>query len=112
MRATFKADSDETANGYSVSEWWLEPRTRLPDQHAHDEDHVFYVIEGTLSLLLGEDWSHAAKGSYVVIPGGTRHAFENRGTDPAGFIAFTVPGGFEGEMPAIAAALASEDLGM
>jgi quercetin dioxygenase-like cupin family protein len=110
MRATFKADCGETANGYSVSEWWLEPRTRLPDQHAHDEDHVFYVIEGTLSLLLDEDWSDAAKGSYVVIPGGTPHAFENRAAVPAGFIAFTVPGGFEEAMPAIASALASENL--
>jgi hypothetical protein len=26
--AIFKADSDESAGRYSVSEWWLEPRTR------------------------------------------------------------------------------------
>ena len=35
IRAVFKADRDETAGRYSVSEWWLEPRTRGPDVHAH-----------------------------------------------------------------------------
>jgi quercetin dioxygenase-like cupin family protein len=112
MRAVFKADCGETANGYSVSEWWLEPRTRLPNQHAHAEDHVFYVIDGVLSVLIGDDWSHAAKGSYVVIPGGTPHAFENQGSVRAGFISLNVPGGFEERMPDIAAALSSEDLGI
>jgi hypothetical protein len=32
------------------------------------EDHVFYVIAGTLSIRLNEDWRDAAKGGYVVIP--------------------------------------------
>lgn len=50
MRAIFKADSDETGGRYSVSEWWLEPRSRGPEVHAHPEDHVFYVIAGTFSL--------------------------------------------------------------
>jgi len=110
MRAIFKADRDETANGCSISEWWLEPRTRLPDQHAHDEDHVFYVIEGTLSVHIGDGWSHVAKGGYVLIPGGMPHAFENRGPVRSGFISFNVPGGFEERMPDIASALSSTDL--
>jgi mannose-6-phosphate isomerase-like protein (cupin superfamily) len=110
MRAVFKADTDETASRYSVSEWWLEPRTRGPGTHAHPDDHVFYVIAGTLSVRLGEDWRDAANRSYVVIPGGTPHTFENRGSVPTGFISFNSPGGFEARMADIAAALSSEDL--
>ncbi len=110
MRAIFKADRDETGHGYSVSEWWLEPRTRLPDQHQHEEDHVFYVIEGTLSVQINDDWFHAAKGTYVLIPGGALHAFENQEAVRSGFIAFNVPGGFEERMPDIASALSSADL--
>ena len=110
MRAVFKADTDETASRYSVSEWWLEPRTRGPGVHAHPDDHVFYVIAGTLSVRLDDDWRDAANGSYVVIPGGTPHTFENRGSVPTGFISFNSPGGFEARMPDIAAALSSEDL--
>src|SRR5260370_14062165 len=75
IRAIFKADSDESAGRYSVSEWWLEPRTRGAGVHAHPEDHVFYVIAGTFSLRVNHDWSHVTKGTYVVIPGGTPHSF-------------------------------------
>ena len=110
MRAVFKADTDETASRYSVSEWWLEPRTRGPGVHAHPDDHVFYVIAGTLSVRLDDDWRDAANGSYVVIPGGTPHTFENRGSVPTGFISFNSPGGFEARMADIAAALSYEDL--
>lgn len=112
MRAVFKADEAETAEAYSVSEWWLEPRTRGPSVHEHPEDHVFYVIAGTLSLCIGETWSEAPQGSYALIPGGTPHSFENRGSVQAGFIAFTSPGGFEASMEHIAPALAAEDLRM
>jgi mannose-6-phosphate isomerase-like protein (cupin superfamily) len=112
IRAIFKADTEETAHRYSVSEWWLEPRTRGPHIHAHPEDHVFYVIAGTLSLFLSNDWVHAAPGTYVVIPGETPHTFENQGSVPAGFISFNSPGGFEARMADIAPALASEDLRM
>jgi mannose-6-phosphate isomerase-like protein (cupin superfamily) len=110
IRAIFKADSDESAGRYSVSEWWLEPRTRGPGVHAHPDDHVFYVIAGTLSLRLNDDWSQVTKGSYAVIPGGTPHDFENRGSVPSGFISFNAPGGFEAKMTSIAPALASADL--
>ena len=111
MRAIFKADLDETAGGYSISEWWLEPRTRGPGTHEHPEDHVFYVIAGTLSLRLHDGaWRRVAKGGYVVIPGGTPHDFQNQGSEPAGFIAFTSPGGFEESMTRIEAALSAEDL--
>jgi len=112
MRAVFKADLDETASGYSLSEWWLEPCTRGPGQHQHDEDHVYYVIEGTLSVQINDDWSDAAKGSYILIPGGTPHNFENRGSAPAGFMSLNVPGGFEERMPDIEVALSAEDLRM
>src|ERR1700722_5650745 len=57
MRAIFKADRDETAGRYSTSEWWLEPRTRGPGVHAHNDDHIFYLVEGSLSLLVDGQWS-------------------------------------------------------
>jgi mannose-6-phosphate isomerase-like protein (cupin superfamily) len=110
MRAVFKADGDETGNAYSLSEWWLEPRTRGAPRHRHEEDHVFYVIEGTLSVRVDDDWSDAAAGSYVIVPGGTPHSFENRSGTRTGFIALNVPGGFEARVPDIAEALPSVDL--
>jgi len=101
IRAVFKADGDETANGYSISEWWLEPHTAGPGPHAHDEDDVFYVLEGTMSIRLGDRWIDATQGSFVLVPGGTTHDFENRGSTRAGILNVSSPGGFEPEMPAI-----------
>lgn len=113
MRAVFKADGAETGGRYSLSEWWLEPRTLGPTAHEHADDHVFYVIAGTLSVKLADGaWSSAPRGSYVLIPAGVAHAFENQGDEPVGFISFNVPGGFEEKMEGIAAWMAAEDLRM
>jgi len=60
------------------------------------------VIEGTMSVLVGESWTHAARGSFVLIPGGVTHDFENRGDTRAGILNFKIPGPFEPDVPAIA----------
>ena len=102
IRALFKADGAETAKQYSISEWWLEPRTRGPGAHAHPEDDVFFVIEGTMSFLIGERWIDAPRGSFVLAPAGLTHDFENRSEARAGVLNFSCPGDFENHMPDIA----------
>ncbi len=103
IRAVFKADGTETRNAYSISEWWLDPHTKGPGPHHHDEDDVFYVIAGTMSILVGDQWRDAERGAFVLIPGGVTHDFENRSSSPAGALNFSTPGGFEVHMPSIAA---------
>ena len=100
--AVFKADGPETGARYSISEWWLEPHTQGPGAHSHPEDDVFYVIEGTMSVRVGEEWTHAARGSFVLVPGGVIHDFENRGSVRAGVLNLSIPGPFEPHMPDIA----------
>jgi mannose-6-phosphate isomerase-like protein (cupin superfamily) len=101
ISSLFKVDGDETAGGYSISEWWLEPFTKGPGAHNHDEDDVFFVLEGTMSFLIGKEWMDAPKGSFVLAPGGTTHDFENRGAVRAGILNISVPGNFEQHMPGI-----------
>jgi mannose-6-phosphate isomerase-like protein (cupin superfamily) len=101
INAVFKADGDETAARYSISEWWLEPNTQGPGAHSHPEDDIFYVIEGTMSILIGETWNHATRGSFVLVPGGTTHDFENRTDTRAGVLNLSIPGAFEPHMPEI-----------
>ena len=102
ISAVFKADGNETQSHYSISEWWLEPHTQGPGAHSHAEDDIFYVIEGTMSFLIGDRWIDAAKGSFVLAPGGMIHDFQNRSSNRAGVLNFSVPGDFEKSMPAIA----------
>lgn len=100
--ASFKADGAETAGRYSISEWWLDPFTTGPGAHSHPEDDIFYVIGGTMSILVGEQWQDCPAGSFVLVPGGVTHDFENRGAVRAGVLNFSAPGDFEPHMPAIA----------
>jgi mannose-6-phosphate isomerase-like protein (cupin superfamily) len=103
LRAVFKADGLETRGRYSISEWWLEPRTKGPGLHSHAEDDVFYVLAGTISIRVGEKWIEAKKGAFVIAPGGVPHDFENRTGRRAGMLNLSVPGNFEPAMPGIAA---------
>jgi mannose-6-phosphate isomerase-like protein (cupin superfamily) len=60
------------------------------------------VIVGTMSVLVGDQWTQASPGSFVLIPGGVTHDFENRGAVRAGMLNFYAPGTFEENMPEIA----------
>lgn len=102
MRAVFKADGAETGDRYSVSEWWLEPHTSGPGAHSHEaNDEIFLVIEGRPSVLVGDQWIDVEQGSFLRIPAGTTHDFENRSDARAGLFNVFIPGGFEQNMPAI-----------
>ena len=102
MNAVFKTDHGETGNAYSVSEWWLEPKTPGPGAHSHaDNVELFYVLAGTASILAGEDWLEAPAGSFLRIPANVTHDFENRTDERVGLLNVFLPGGFEENMPEI-----------
>ena len=111
LRAVFKADGEETAGRYSISEWWLDPHTKGPGAHHHEEDDVFYVLEGTMHFLIGGTWVEAPAGSFVLVPGDTNHSFENRGDVRAGALNLSAPGAFEPRMPGIAEWFRARDPG-
>ena len=107
MHAVFKADGAETGDRYCVSEWWLEAGQPGPGAHSHEaNEELFCVLEGTMSFLVGTEWIEAPRGSFLRVPAGTRHDFENRGEARAGVLNVVIPGGFEAMMPRIVASLA------
>ena len=62
---------------------------------------MFYVLEGTMSFLVRDEWIDAPAGSFVLVPGGVTHDFENRGDTRSGALNISAPGDFEEHMPAI-----------
>jgi mannose-6-phosphate isomerase-like protein (cupin superfamily) len=102
LSAVFKADGAETGQAYSISEWWLEPHTKGPGPHSHSEDDVFYVLAGTMSVMVGTEWTEASAVSFVLVPGNVIHDFQNRSSEPAGMLNVSAPGDFEERMPDIA----------
>lgn len=102
LTAVFKADEEETDEQYSISEWWLDPKSEGPGVHCHEgHDEIFYVLEGTCSFRIADEWVHAERGSFLKIPASVQHDFANRTDFRAGFLNFFVPGGFERHMPSI-----------
>mgnify|MGYP001239254321 CR=1 FL=1 len=98
----FLADGDETADSYSISEWWLEAKQPGPGAHSHEaNDDIFYVLEGVMTFLIGERKIEAAKGTFLRAPAGVVHDFENNSNARAGVLNIYIPGGFEQEMPGI-----------
>src|SRR5262245_3890646 len=90
IAAVLKADGTETADRYSISEWWIQTPHRATGAHAHPEDDVFYVIEGTMSFLVDGKWVDVPRGSFVLVPAGATHDFENRGEARAGVLNFSI----------------------
>ncbi len=104
MQAIFKADGAETSSRYCVSEWWVEPHRVGVGPHSHEaNEEIFYVVEGTMTFLVGEQEMDAPAGSFLRIPAGVVHGFENRTPERAGALNIFMPGGFEEKMPSIVA---------
>ena len=68
-----------------------------PPPHIHrNEDETFYVVEGEIEFLLGDEIVTGGVGDFVNVPRGTVHRFHNAGTTPARMILTFSPAGIEG----------------
>jgi mannose-6-phosphate isomerase-like protein (cupin superfamily) len=104
MEAVFMADGKETNDSYCASTWHVEANSTGPGPHKHDaNEEVFFVIEGTMTFLVGDEHVEAPCGTFLRIPCGMMHDFENRTNKRAGVFNMFLPGGFETMMPAIVA---------
>lgn len=109
MRAVFKADEAETSARYSVSEWIVAPHSPGSGPHAHEEnEELFLITEGTLAVRVSDNWVDAPRGTFLRIPAGIIHDFENRTDSPATLFNVFIPGGFERTMPDIVAWFAKQ----
>jgi mannose-6-phosphate isomerase-like protein (cupin superfamily) len=102
LSAVFKADGAESRHAYAISEWWLDAHTKGPGTHQHPDDDVFYILAGTMHMMIGDEWIKASAGTFVLVPGNTPHNFENRSDERAGMLNVSAPGDFEEKMPGIA----------
>jgi len=64
--------------------------------HTHEaQDESWYVLEGELRFKLGDTMQAAPAGSFVFVPRGTVHAFQNVGRAPARILVIFTPAGME-----------------
>jgi len=92
---TFKARGEETGGALTAIENVIAPGDG-PPLHTHaGEDEAWYVLEGTLRFKLGDDLGAAPAGSFVFIPRGVAHCFQNIGDAPARILVLFTPSGME-----------------
>jgi quercetin dioxygenase-like cupin family protein len=80
----------------TLSVFELGPRFEGPELHRH-EDHVdsFYVLEGDIEFVLGDETMRAGPGTFFAAPPGIVHTFGNPGAAGARLLNMHSPdGGF------------------
>ena len=88
---TFKATSDQSGGGLTAIDTVAAPGEG-PPLHVHrDEDEFIYILEGTFKVKLADELVEAAPGSFVFIPRGTPHTWQNISHAPARFFAGVMP---------------------
>ncbi len=93
-KVTIKLNGEDTDGAFSLLE--VELTGDGPPQHIHKtEDETFYVLEGEVKFLLGDNTSIAKAGTFVYIPRGVRHAFCRIDKKNAKLLATFTPAGFE-----------------
>ena len=80
-----------------IAEWTDEggnpdsPQYIAPIHLHHTEDEAWYVLEGELGILMGEESVRVPAGSCVVVPKGTRHTYWNARAEPARYLLIMGP---------------------
>ena len=92
---TFKASGEDTGGAYSLTDSMVPPQGDPPPHIHHREDEAFRVLEGELAVSVGENKFKAGAGSFVHLPKGVLHSYQNVGTGPARLLTLMVPAGLE-----------------
>jgi quercetin dioxygenase-like cupin family protein len=104
---TIKATGRETNDSFYLGEGVFEPGFPGPPSHRHRGLHdMFYVLDGTLTMRLGDETLELEPGSFVCVPPGVVHTFSNPSDTAVKILNFNTPAGWENYMRDLAAALA------
>lgn len=105
-----KAGAATTGGTLFVGELTAEPGFPGPRPHVHDRLHdMFYVLEGTVTLVVDGTEHEAGPGTFACVPPGVVHTFRNDGEAPARLLNLNTPAGFEDYMRDLARAAAATD---
>lgn len=92
---TFKVRGEQTNGGMTAFENVIAPGDG-PPLHVHaGEDESWYVVDGALRFRIGDEIIPASAGSFVYVPRGVPHCFQNVGDEPARILVMFTPAGME-----------------
>jgi mannose-6-phosphate isomerase-like protein (cupin superfamily) len=66
------------------------------EAHVHsDEDDAFYIVEGEMTFIFGDEHVTAPPGTFLLVPPGVEHGFRNDHADPVRMLNIHAPAGFD-----------------
>ena len=94
-RYLFLVTGEESGGSYFTMEVEVPPGAGPPRHIHHRNEEQFYILEGAVTILAGEQTINAVKGDLVHVPRGTVHSFQNPGRAPARMLVTYSPAGIE-----------------
>ena len=92
---SIKARTENTGGTFTLLENFVAPNEG-PPLHSHArEDEMWFVIKGDFRFRADEEIFDAPEGSFVFVPRGTSHCFQNVGDTPATVLVMFTPSGME-----------------
>jgi quercetin dioxygenase-like cupin family protein len=92
---TFLITGKDTGGAFFLAEMSIPPGGG-PPPHVHSrEDESFHVLEGSLTVRVGEDTLIASAGDFAFLPRGIAHSFKNTGATTVRALVLVTPAGLE-----------------
>jgi mannose-6-phosphate isomerase-like protein (cupin superfamily) len=87
----FKAVAATTDGTFSLMERELPVSNRRPQPHTHQGPEGFYVLEGSIEFVVGDQSRVGGPGFWALVPSGVAHTFGNLGESPARLLIIHAP---------------------
>ena len=85
--------TEATGGAISVLMGWLKPGEG-PSDHVHfNQEEIFFIVEGTYEMTVGDQTSTVGPGTIVFIPRNVVHRFKNVGDTTGCMLDWSLPGG-------------------
>jgi mannose-6-phosphate isomerase-like protein (cupin superfamily) len=100
--------TEATGGAISVLMGWLKPGEG-PSDHVHfNQEEIFFIVEGTYEMTVGDETSTVGPGTIVFIPRNAVHRFKNVGDSTGCMLDWSLPGGQDHYFKAISELAASD----
>jgi quercetin dioxygenase-like cupin family protein len=94
--AAIKFTGQDTGGQFSLTEMLYPAGAVVPRHVHHREDEVFYVIDGEITMQIGEDSYRVGAGETIFAPRDVPHGFTVTSSNPVRYLILYTPAGYEG----------------